>query len=115
VTELSAPTGLFGHNRAFGAWLDGILTRYPGLVLEKCASGAMGADYAQLQRMTIPSTSDQKDSLQYVPIVVGAPTAVPPGQSAVWAYPQPGYRPELNALTLTVPCLAVPISAAALI
>ena len=100
VSSGSPGDGLLGHNRAFSAWLDGILRRHPGLVLENCASGGMRTDYAQLQRMTIQSTSDQQDPLQYVPIACAAPTAVTPEQSAVWAYPQPGYPPELNALTL---------------
>jgi alpha-galactosidase len=33
--------GLLGHNRAYLDWLDGLLDRHPGLVLESCSSGGM--------------------------------------------------------------------------
>jgi alpha-galactosidase len=92
--------GLLGHNRAYGGWLDGLFARHPGLVVENCASGGMRADNAQLSRLSIHSTSDQTDPVRYVPIAAAAPSAVPPEQSAVWAYPQPDWSPEVNALTV---------------
>jgi alpha-galactosidase len=92
--------GLLGHNRAYSAWLDRVLDRHPGLVLENCASGGMRADYAQLVRHSIHSTSDQTDPERYVPIAAAAPSCVTPEQSAVWAYPQPDWSAELNDLTL---------------
>jgi alpha-galactosidase len=92
--------GLLGHNRAFAAWLDGLFARHPGLVVENCASGGMRTDHAQLSRLSIHSTSDQTDPVRYVPIAAAAPSAVPPEQAAVWAYPQPGWSAELNALTV---------------
>jgi alpha-galactosidase len=91
---------LLGHNRAYSAWLDRVLDRHPGLVLENCASGGMRADYAQLARHSIQSTSDQTDPERYVPIAAAAPSCVTPEQSAVWAYPQPDWSAELNDLTL---------------
>ena len=48
-TELHADSsgqGLLEHNRAHLAWLDGLLDRYPKLVIENCGSGA--ASYAML-------------------------------------------------------------------
>lgn len=92
--------GLLGHNLAYLAWLDGVLDRHPGLVLENCASGGMRMDYAMLSRLAIQSTSDQTDHLLYVPIAVAAPSAVPPEQGAVWAYPQPEHGPEEASLCL---------------
>lgn len=92
--------GMLGHNRAFLAWLDGIFDRHPDLVIENCSSGGMRVDYAQLSRMSIQSTSDQTDPLRYVPIAAAAPSAVTPEQSAVWAYPQPDWSADLNALTV---------------
>jgi len=92
--------GLLGHNRAYSAWLDGVLDRHPGLVLENCSSGGMRVDYGQLARMSLQSTSDQTDPLRYVPIAAAAPSCVTPEQSAVWAYPQPDWSPDVNDLTL---------------
>jgi alpha-galactosidase len=85
---------MLGHNRAFLAWLDGILDRHPDVVLENCASGGMRLDYAMLSRLSVHSTSDQPDQLLYAPIAAAAPSAVTPEQSAVWAYPQPEHSPE---------------------
>ncbi|MEU0533244.1 glycoside hydrolase family 36 protein [Amycolatopsis tolypomycina] len=90
----STGAGLLGHNRAFLAWLDGVLARHPALVLENCASGGMRMDYALLARTALQSTSDQKDHGRYAPIAAAAPSAVTPEQSAVWAYPQPEHGPE---------------------
>ncbi|MFI9848235.1 alpha-galactosidase [Nonomuraea sp. NPDC051941] len=81
--------GLLGHNRAHLDWLDGILDRHPHLVVENCASGGMRSDYALLSRLQLQSTSDQQNLQLYAPIAASAPTAVPPEQGAVWAYPQP--------------------------
>ncbi|WP_217214645.1 alpha-galactosidase [Streptomyces sp. AC550_RSS872] len=81
--------GLLGHNRAQLDWLDGILDRYPHLVVENCASGGMRWDHALLSRLQLQSTSDQQNLQLYASIAASAPTAVPPEQGAVWAYPQP--------------------------
>ncbi|GAB3982157.1 glycoside hydrolase family 36 protein [Plantactinospora veratri] len=90
----SVGAGLLGHNRAHLAWLDRLLDRHPGLILENCASGAMRMDYALLSRMQLQSTSDQQDFLRYPPIAVAAPMSVLPEQSASWAYPQPDMTAE---------------------
>lgn len=82
-------TGLLGHNRAHLDWLDGVLDRYPHLVVENCASGGMRWDHALLSRLQLQSTSDQQNLHLYPPIAASAPTAVTPEQGAVWAYPQP--------------------------
>jgi alpha-galactosidase len=92
--------GLLGHNRAHLAWLDSVLDRHPGLVLENCASGGMRADHALLARLQLQSTSDQQDLLRYAPIAAAAPAAVPPEQGAVWAYPQPGFTDAEIVFTL---------------
>lgn len=85
----SPADGLLGHNRAHLAWLDGVLDRYPHLVLENCASGGMRMDHALLSRLQLQSTSDQQNLERYAPIAASAPAAVTPEQAAVWAYPQP--------------------------
>ncbi|WP_345434595.1 glycoside hydrolase family 36 protein [Actinoallomurus vinaceus] len=96
----SAGAGLLAHNRAHLAWLDGVLDRHPGLILENCASGAMRMDYAMLSRMQLQSTSDQQDFLRYPPIAAAAPMSLLPEQSGNWAYPQPDMSDEQIAFTL---------------
>lgn len=100
VASDSPGAGLLAANRAHLAWLDGVLDRHPGLILENCASGAMRMDYAMLARMQLQSTSDQQDPLRYPPIAVAAPMSLLPEQSASWAYPQPGMSDEDIAFTL---------------
>lgn len=102
-TDLAADSvgaGLLEHNRAHLAWLDGLLDRHPGLVLENCASGAMRSDFAMLSRLQMQSTSDQQDFLKYPPIAASAPAAMLPEQAASWAYPQPEMTLEEVAFCL---------------
>lgn len=100
VGEIAPGAGLLGHNRAYCAWLDSLFDKYPDLVIENCSSGGMRADYAQLARLSVHSTSDQEDPVAYAPIAAAAPIAVTPEQGAVWSYPQPDWDDERNALTL---------------
>jgi alpha-galactosidase len=97
---LSAGAGLLGHNRAHLDWLDAVLDRHPGLVIENCASGGARMDYAMLARLQLQSTSDQQDFLRYAAIAAAAPAAVTPEQCAVWAYPQPDFTDDEIAFTL---------------
>jgi alpha-galactosidase len=98
--QLSAGAGLLACNRAHLDWLDAVLDRHPGLVIENCASGGMRADYALLSRLQLQSTSDQQDYLRYPPIAAAAPAAIAPEQAAVWAYPQPGFTDDEIAFTM---------------
>ncbi|WP_171114488.1 MULTISPECIES: alpha-galactosidase [unclassified Streptomyces] len=98
--DLAPGAGLLGHARAYLEWLSEVLDRYPGLVIENCASGGMRMDGASLAVTQLQSTSDQQDPLRYPPIAAAAPSAVPPEQSAVWAYPQPEFDDDLIAFTL---------------
>ncbi len=91
---------LLGHTRAWLDMLSALLDRYPGLVIENCASGGMRMDGASLAVTQLQSTSDQQDPLRYPPIAAAAPTAVPPEQGAVWAYPQPEFGDDEIAFTL---------------
>lgn len=79
--------GLLEHCRAYEGWLEKILERYPGLVIENCSSGGMRMAYSLLRLCSIQSTSDQIDYKKYAAIGAGAVTAVTPEQAAVWAYP----------------------------
>lgn len=96
----SADDGLAGHARAYLDWLCGVLDRHPALVVENCASGGMRMDGASLAVSQLQSTSDQQDAVRYPPIAAAAPTAVPPEQSAVWAYPQHSFTDEEITFTL---------------
>jgi alpha-galactosidase len=98
--ELSPGAGLLAVNRAHLDWLDGVLDRHPGLVIENCSSGGMRIDYALLSRLHIQSTSDQQDYLRYPPIAAAAATAMTPEQAGVWAYPQPSFTDDAIVFTL---------------
>ncbi len=96
-TELhadSAGDGMLGHERAVLDWLDGVFARYPDLVIENCSSGGLRMDYAMLSKLSIQSTSDNEDYLNYATISANAPSAVAPEQSAVWSYPLNHAMPE---------------------
>ncbi|MFE4544704.1 glycoside hydrolase family 36 protein [Arthrobacter sp. NPDC056727] len=96
----SVGAGLLGHNRAHITWLDGLLERHPGLILENCASGGMRSAGDLLSRMHLQSTSDQQDPLAYPPIAASSPLSMLPEVAANWAYPQPEMTPEQSAFTL---------------
>lgn len=96
----SVGAGLLAHNRAHLAWLDSVLARHPGLVLENCGSGAMRTDFAMLSRLQLQSTSDQQDFRKYPPIAAAAPLSMLPEQAANWAYPQPEMSDENVAFCL---------------
>ena len=92
-TEVDADSfgdGLLRHNRAYLAWMDEILAKYPDLVWENCSSGGMRMDYALLERSHVQSVTDQTDYKKMAPIAAAAPTAVLPEQSAIWSYPKAG-------------------------
>ena len=97
---LTPGEGLLGHNRAHLDWLDALLSRHPGLLIENCASGAMRMDYAMLSRLHLQSTSDQQNPLLYPPIAAAAPASVLPEQAGNWAYAQPEMPVEEAAFTL---------------
>ena len=88
--------GLLGHTRALLTWVDEVMDRHPGLVLENCSSGGCRMEYGQLSHFPIQSTSDQMDPLRYASISAGVASAVTPEQSATWAYPLPGNDDETN-------------------
>jgi alpha-galactosidase len=97
---LSAGAGLLAANRAQLDWLDAVLDRHPGLVIENCSSGGMRTDYALLSRMQLQSTSDQQEYHRYPPIAAAAPAAIAPEQAAVWSYPQPEFTDDEIAFTM---------------
>ena len=102
---LSAGAGLLAANRAQLDWLDAVLDRYPGLVIENCSSGGMRTDYALLSRLQLQSTSDQQEYLRYPPIAAAAPAAIAPEQAASWAYPQPEFTADEIVFTMVTAML----------
>ncbi|MDM7891384.1 glycoside hydrolase family 36 protein [Curtobacterium caseinilyticum] len=92
--------GMLEHQRALLAWLDGVQARFPRLLVENCASGAMRADAAMLSRLHLQSTSDQQDPVLSATIAAAAPAAMLPEQAGNWAYPAPSMSPDLFALSL---------------
>ncbi|KAK5049850.1 hypothetical protein LTR84_003968 [Exophiala bonariae] len=100
ANAFSSGAGLLKHNRAYLDWIQGIFTRHPELVIETCSSGGQRLDYAMLAVHPIQSTSDQQDPVRYSVVSAAIATAVTPEQSASWAYPQPEWTDEINALTV---------------
>ncbi|KAH1885322.1 hypothetical protein KXV51_005473 [Aspergillus fumigatus] len=96
----SPGSGQLGHNRAYLQWVDELHDRYHDLVIENCSSGAQRMDYAMLAVHALQSSSDQQDPERYPAIASALPTAVTPEQGATWAYPQPAWDGELNAMTV---------------
>lgn len=92
--------GMLDHQRALLDWLDAVQERYPALLIENCASGAMRADWAMLSRLHMQSTSDQQDPVLSATIAAAAPAAMLPEQAGNWAYPAPTMDPELFTLSL---------------
>ena len=100
VNAHSPGDGQMEHNRAYIKWVSQLFDRFPDLVIESCSSGGQRMDYALLAVHPLQSTSDQEDPVKYAAVAASAPTAVTPEQSASWAYPQPEWSEELNALTV---------------
>ncbi|MFB9662514.1 glycoside hydrolase family 36 protein [Glycomyces mayteni] len=97
---LAPGAGLLEHCRAYLDWLDAVLARHPGLLVENCASGGMRADYATLSRLHLQSTSDQQDPLLYPAIAAATPASILPEQAGHWGYAQPEMSTEESAFTL---------------
>ncbi|KAL5333156.1 glycoside hydrolase superfamily [Aspergillus crustosus] len=100
VNTSSPGSGQLDHNRAYLKWVNELHDRFPDLVIENCSSGAQRMDYAMLATHALQSTSDQQDPDRYAAIAAALPTAVTPEQGATWAYPQPEWDDETNALTV---------------
>ena len=91
---------LLDHCRAYLDWLDDVRRRHPDVMIENCGSGAMRADFAQLQRLDLQSTSDQCDPLVYAAIAAGAGMTILPEQQGNWGYAQQEMDDETAVLTL---------------
>jgi alpha-galactosidase len=92
--------GLLEHNRAYLRWIDGVMDRHPGLVVEGCAAGGMRVDHATLAHVPVQSLTDQQDARLIAAVAAAAPAAVPPEQGAVWAYPDAEWSDDEIAFTM---------------
>ena len=102
-TDLNAESvgdGLLEHCRAYLDWLDDLRRRHPDVMIENCGSGAMRADYAQLSRLDLQSTSDQCDPLIYAAIAAGSGMTILPEQQGNWSYAQQEMDDETAVFTL---------------
>lgn len=102
-TDLNAESvgdGLLEHCCAYLDWLDDLRRRHPEVMIENCGSGAMRADYAQLSRLDLQSTSDQCDPLIYAAIAAGAGMTILPEQQGNWGYAQQEMDDETAVFTL---------------
>ncbi|KAL4812419.1 glycoside hydrolase superfamily [Aspergillus spinulosporus] len=100
ISTSSPGSAQLEHNRAYLTWVNELLDKYPGLVIENCSSGGQRMDYAMLSTHPIQSSSDQQDPLKYAAISAALPTAVTPEQGAVWVYPQAEWDDETNAVSV---------------
>ena len=102
-TELRAESfgqGLLGHNRAFLAWLDALLDRYPRLTLETVASGGMRMESSMLSRAQLQSISDADDYRVYSSLTTGSSAALLPEQMGVWSQPMRDSGPEATSCNM---------------
>lgn len=97
----SPGAGLEDHLSAYLAWVDRLRARYPGLILEGCASGGMRLDARTLSRVSLMSSSDQTDCRSYPYIAANLLCAALPEQAAVWCYPV-AEREEPDAETVVL-------------
>ena len=97
--------GLLEHNRAVLGWLEGILKRYPNLIVENCGSGGGREDYAMLSRTQIQSATDQEDYTRLPAIITGSSAAVLPEQLACWSYPLANADPDQASFNMVTAML----------
>ena len=81
--------GLIENGRAFRSFVDQVRAKYPTLILEACASGAMREDYDTIPHFHIQSVSDQEDYLKMPSILIGSAMNLLPEQMGIWAFPIP--------------------------
>ena len=101
----SVGQGLLEHNRAVLNWLDGLLDRYPELVIENCGSGGGRMDYGMLSHTQLQSCTDQEEYLRLPAIATGASAGVVPSQLALWSYPRQGADPDQASFNMVTAML----------
>ena len=84
-----AAEGLRRVTDAFRSFIDGVQAKYPDLVIENCASGAMRSDAGSMRHFVLQSVSDQEEYTLTSSIVSGTLAFLPPEKAGIWAYPYP--------------------------
>ena len=74
---------------AFLSFIDEVRRKYPDLVIENCASGAMRSDWGTLSHFALQSVSDQEYFDMTSSVTAGSLAFLPPEKAGVWAYPYP--------------------------
>ena len=80
----SSGDGLYQCGLAYLKWIDSLYERYPGLIIENCASGGMRMDYASLKHFALQSVSDAAYYNEFAHMAAMAPMAVIPEQTGIW-------------------------------
>lgn len=109
-TSFCLGEGLEKHTLAFRKWIKELMERFPDVIIESCASGAMRADAAVVELFPLLSVSDQTVMEKMAYIAASAPSLIPPEKCLIWVYPEREDREEIifncvNALTAR-PCLS---------
>lgn len=74
---------------AFDKFIDDIREKYPDLIIENCASGAMRCDNSIMRHFHLESISDQEYYYNNPSILSGIAACLPPEKCGSWAYPYP--------------------------
>lgn len=85
----SPAVGVKRKTQAFYGFIDELHRRYPDLIIENCAAGAMREDGETLRRFHLQSFSDQEDYRLNPSILIGQSACIPPEKEGIWAYPYP--------------------------
>ena len=81
--------GLRKVSEAFLSFIDEVRAKYPDLVIENCASGAMRSDNGTLKHFELQSVSDQEYYYMTSSITSGSLAFLPAEKAGVWSYPYP--------------------------
>lgn len=91
------------NQRAFYDFVEELYGRYPDLIIENCASGAMRSDGGAMRHFAMQSFSDQDDYRLYPSIVKGSLRNILPEQLGIWCMPHPVHCSGRDLNTRTRP------------
>lgn len=97
----SPAEGAIQNANAFYDFCDELYAKFPDLIIENCASGALRSDNKMLMRSSVQSISDQELYENNPSIVMGSMAQMPPEKAGIWAYPYPVMFEEAKTFELT--------------